>query len=185
MKKIFIGLGIGCGCIIFLILSLVITITIISLFGYKPNQVSGRAMEPTLPNGSFIFSQKINLTDSNRKLNRGDIILYNPPNNTESIEYIHRVIAVPEDLLTFTKNSILVNNNSSGNNPILINSTGDFFNIEIPIKVPENSYFVLGDNPDHSSDSRSFGFVPAKNITAKYLFCYWDCRNTKSVKNTL
>jgi signal peptidase I len=42
-----------------------------------------------------------------------------------------------------------------------------------PVKVPQNSYFVLGDNRDHSCDSRFWGPVPDINIKGKAFFIYW------------
>ncbi|MGB9677260.1 MAG: signal peptidase I [Candidatus Ratteibacteria bacterium] len=39
--------------------------------------------------------------------------------------------------------------------------------------MPENSYYVLGDNSINSSDSRDWGFVPKKNVIGKALFIYW------------
>ena len=42
-----------------------------------------------------------------------------------------------------------------------------------PVKVPKNHYFVLGDNRDHSCDSRFWGPVPSSNIKGKAWFVYW------------
>jgi signal peptidase I len=59
---------------------------------------------------------------------------------------------------------------------------GDFGQEGKKIKVPENNFFVLGDNSGSSADSRYWGFVPRKNILGKAMVIYWPLQRIRIIK---
>jgi len=133
---------------------------------------------------------------------RGDIIVFRYPEN-EKINFIKRVIGIPGDEVRYENKNIYVNNInykkikkkdhnylnefsrpeiimfSENNNKKLYDILDDNMspsNDNIFI-VPEGKYFVMGDNRDHSSDSRYWGFVPEENLVGK-AFLIWFSFNS-------
>ena len=54
-----------------------------------------------------------------------------------------------------------------------------FYGTEQKWIVPDDHYFMMGDNRDNSADSRSWGFVPKQNIVGKpsFVWMHWECLN--------
>ncbi len=128
---------------------------------------------------------------------RGDVVVFRYPGN-EEINFIKRIIGLPGDKISYKNKTIFVNNFehkkiltlehdylSEFSRPeidiFLENNTKKIYstlndNMSPPndekFIVPEGKYFVMGDNRDHSSDSRYWGFVPEKNLVGK-AFLIW------------
>ncbi|RDI42695.1 signal peptidase I [Aquicella lusitana] len=138
---------------------------------------------------------------------RGDIIVFRWPPNP-SVDFIKRVIGLPGDKISYINKELFVNgekvpqemltssifedengeareaqekqeNLLGVKHKIFIDpkkSSRDYYNIV----VPEDMYFVMGDNRDDSADSRYWGFVPDKNIVGKAVLVWmsWDSSKT-------
>jgi len=130
---------------------------------------------------------------------RGDIMVFRYPKDNRT-NFIKRIVGVPGDMIEYRHkrlyvNGELVNNTENGiyepfslngkkselnhyneqlpgrEHSILIDSNS--FSQSLKTVVPEGQYFVLGDNRDHSLDSRFWGFVPDKNVVGKAFFIWF------------
>lgn len=134
---------------------------------------------------------------------RGDVIVFRYPENP-NIDYIKRVIGLPGDEISYVNKQIFINNQpiqqESLGRYIGVNSGSVMTGVRLkkeelfekqyeilidderhgqammPVVVPEGHYFVLGDNRDHSADSRFWGFVPDENLKGRAfgIWMNWD-----------
>ncbi len=145
---------------------------IIRYFLVQPFIVDGSSMEPTFHNHEYLIVEKVNYTVHTPA--RGDIIVFKYPLNP-SLNYVKRVIGVPGDRVTIGDGKVTVYNNSYPNGlqlrePYLQEDQITKVNGEEKDRtwvVDDNRYFVMGDNRDHSDDSRSWGLVPKENIVGR------------------
>lgn len=145
------------------------------LFLFQPHQVKGNSMLPNFNNGEYLLTNKIVYRVD--EPHRGDIVVFKAPQN-EGFDYIKRIIALPGERVKILNGSVYVNNQLLDESEYLLSirkktSAGQFLKEGEEIVVPSDSYFVLGDNRSHSSDSRDWGFVPSKNIVGLAWFRYW------------
>ncbi len=128
--------------------------------------VLGSAMYPTLKDGQIVDLDTT--AYAQHPPQRGDLVAFVPPDSTSRL-FIKRVIAIPGDRLHIT-NAVVYINGRSISEPYLPEQWT--FNNLWPATgqdqvVPPDQYFVMGDNRNHSSDSRSFGFVPLASIQGR------------------
>ena len=145
---------------------------VIYLFAAQPHQVRGASMVPNFQNGEYILTDKV--TYRFREPHRGDVIIFRAPKNQE-LDYIKRIIGLPNEQIKIEKGSIYINNKRLEESylptgPIY---AGTYLQEGQIINIPDHEYFVLGDNRNHSSDSREWGPVPQKDIIGKAFFRYW------------
>ncbi|MBC15878.1 MAG: signal peptidase I [Desulfovibrio sp.] len=106
---------------------------------------------------------------------RGDIVVFKFPED-ESKDYIKRIIGLPGDIIEIKDKVVFINGNPLDEPYVLHTKPGimpvrDNFG---PYKVPEDNYFMMGDNREGSYDSRFWGPVKREKIVGKALIIYWS-----------
>ncbi|GAB6037184.1 signal peptidase I [Fundidesulfovibrio butyratiphilus] len=109
---------------------------------------------------------------------RGDIVVFEFPPDPSSDMLIKRVIGLPGERLEMRAGKMFVAGRPLDEPYVTRDpSVGDSICDFGPVTVPRDQYFVMGDNRDHSYDSRYWGFVPRRMIRAKAAFIYWSGEN--------
>ena len=133
----------------------------------QPVKVQGIAMEPALKDGDRILVDK-----NTDKLKRGDIVVFYFPLD-RSKSYIKRVVALPGETVEIRDGKVLINGTNLDEPYVAPENNRVMFNREA-IKVPENSFYVLGDNRDNSSDSRTWGMLQRRFIYGRFVSKYYS-----------
>jgi signal peptidase I len=147
---------------------------LVVVFIVQPVKVEGTSMLPRLHDGERIFVNKLIYYDEYRwapKIERGDIVVFWFPNDP-SKSYIKRVIGLPGEKVEVREGTVFING-AVLEEKYLDPSENSSSASQGPVQVNLNYYFVMGDNRDNSSDSRSWGLVPKKYIYGKALLRYW------------
>lgn len=104
------------------------------------------------------------------ELKRGDVVVFKaPPAAHESDDLVKRIIGLPGDKVEVSDGVVYINDQELYE-PYLRESPQYNFGAFI---IPEDSYFVLGDNRNNSKDSHIWGILPAENISGRVLIRYW------------
>jgi signal peptidase I len=160
------------------------------------------SMVPTLEVGDNFFVNKLT-----RNIRRGDVVVFKYPLDP-SVEYVKRVVAVGGDFVTVDEGEFLINGQAphaerqgveQRMDPVMGQHTVERWTETLdgrsytiyrragPLTpwdgkdVPQGHVFVLGDNRDASSDSRSWGTVPLELVEGRALFIWWS-RDDKGVR---
>lgn len=163
---------------------------IIHIFLFVPTKVSGESMVPTLSNGQYLIVSKIShvlrempdygdivIIDSRTRRERSWMDdLTEPMNNyialfdrsrQEHSVWVKRVIGREGDVLEF-KDGAVWRNGEKLDEPY-INEPMEF-SMDGSYTVPDGTVFVMGDNRNHSSDSRFIGPVPVDHVLGRVVF---------------
>ncbi|WP_018658793.1 signal peptidase I [Allofustis seminis] len=152
---------------------------IVQYFFFASVKVEGNSMNPTFDSGDRLILNKI------ASIERFDIVVFKAPDTEpgKNVQYIKRVIGVPGDKVEMREDTLYINDKEMNEKYLpadLIDSLSYYYTNDFDLlsllgeeKVPEDTYFVLGDNRLNSKDSRSFGFIDKDSVIGKISLRYW------------
>jgi signal peptidase I len=145
----------------------------IRTFIAEPRYIPSDSMLPTLHTGDRLVVEKVSYKFNYPKF--GDIVVFQPPPELQRRGYsqdqafIKRVIGTPGDTVQIDDGKVYLNGNILQEDYIKEPPQQAFPLVE----VPQNQYFMMGDNRNDSNDSRYWGFLPKKNMIGKASFRFW------------
>jgi signal peptidase I len=141
-------------------------------------------MFPNFHDKEYVLTNLIVLRFQNPML--GDVVVFKAPPEPDK-DYIKRVIGTPGDTIEVKNGQVFRNgkllDESKYLNPTVKAYSGAFLKEGDTITVPQDEYFVMGDNRLYSSDSREWGFVTRNEIIGESLFVYWPFNRMRLVEN--
>ena len=142
--------------------------SVVTSFVANPTKVEGESMESTLTNGDTVLIQKMSYYFGDPK--RYDVVVFPVPYYNSDTKYIKRVIGLPGETVQIIEGKVYINgkelkDDTYGKDKV-IDDPGDAVE---PITLADDEYFVLGDNRNMSTDSRSsyVGLIRRKSIIGK------------------
>lgn len=159
-----------------LVSSVIVILVIYSTIAF-PELVVGSSMEPSFYTGERILVEKLSKHFSPFK--RGDVVVLHPPGN-DNIDYVKRVVGMPGDVVKIFDCKVYIKN---GEESFLYEENylktgactqgGAKIKDGRSFKIEADNFLVMGDNREHSMDSRAFGLVTKERIIGRVVFKFW------------
>ncbi len=152
---------------------------VIIVFLYQPVKVEGTSMAPLLSDQERIFINKF--VYRFEPIERGDVVVFWYPLD-RSKSFIKRVVGLPGETVEIRQGALYVDSKNIPEPyvPAQYEDLSDF----APVRVPKDSYFVMGDHRISSNDSRAFGPVESRFIYGRAVFAYWPVDHFGSLSAT-
>ncbi|MDP2820664.1 MAG: signal peptidase I [bacterium] len=150
---------------IFLFLLALVVVLPIRFFIFQPFFVKYSSMEPTYHNGDYLIVDE--LTYKFREPKREEVVVFHYPLNPKEL-FIKRIIGLPGETLFVKDNKISIRYDYE--DKVLEEkylTEGTLTPGKITITLKPDEYFVLGDNREHSSDSRMWGPIKTNSIIGR------------------
>ncbi len=150
--------------ITFVILAIVIVVPI-RLFVAQPFVVEGESMYPTFDSGDYLIVDQLSYHLGEPK--RGDVVVFRYPND-EKVFYIKRMIGLPGETVHI-KEGVTSVTKTDGTTITLDESyvVSEDATYTLDRSLGEGQFFVMGDNRPKSSDSRTWGVLPKKDLMGR------------------
>ena len=158
------------------ILPAILIALLLNVFVGQATRVQGQSMEPNLHTDQRLVVEKVSYRFHGPR--RGDVVVLRVPSQGEEL-LIKRVVALPGETIEVRDGRVYIDGQlleepyTSG--PTRQGRIGS-------VVVPPLHVFVMGDNRDHSNDSRTFGPVPIENIIGRAWLSYWPVSDAGVVR---
>jgi signal peptidase I len=178
----------------------VIVALFVRTFAVQAFKIPTTSMEPNLLVGDHLFVNRLVYSPSSgaledrllgkRAVQRGDVVVFRFPGNPEK-DYVKRVVGLPGETVEVRDRTVLIDGRALDEHGYAHfrdeSSDGDELGAGLsherapygPSRVPAGQLFVMGDNRDNSSDSRSWGMLPREHVKGRALFVYWSYAATR------
>lgn len=140
--------------------------------------IPSSSMKPTLVPNDYILVNEFIYRFSEPQ--RGDIIVFKPPNRKNAPDYIKRVVGLGNETLEVKDGTVFINGNPLKEDYIPEDQK-PYYQYG-PEKIPEGHLFMMGDNRNNSEDSHAWGFLPKKNIVGKAFLIFWPPGRCRLIK---
>ncbi|MEE8317617.1 MAG: signal peptidase I, partial [Candidatus Omnitrophota bacterium] len=164
--------------VIAVILALIIRAFIVQAF-----KIPTGSMKPTLIEGDRLLVNKF--IYKFREPERGDIIVFVSPEDKKK-DFIKRLVGLPGETVEISNGTILISGKAVDKDSVIREryyyNRGKFGGSGQTVQVPENAFYVLGDNSISSRDSRYWGFLPRKHLKGKAFLIYWPPTRIQLIK---
>lgn len=191
------------GFMITMIVIFVIVFTL-NIMVFTISEVKQVSMRNTLAEGDIVYYNR--LANKPEHFKRGDIVLFladgreihgifdaimikftdfkdflTGKRERTNMRYVKRIIGLPGDVIEIDDDGNVYVNGELEKRPYVLGKTLKG-NMEYPLKVPENKFFVLGDNREMSDDSRQFGCISINSIEGRATFVLWPSSKVKRIE---
>lgn len=136
------------------------------------------SMEPTLMVHDLLIADKLSYKVVGHDPQRGEVMIFQYPRERK-VDYIKRVIGLPGETVEVREGTVYINNEPLSEEYIAEKPLRDFG----PEEIPPGEYFMMGDNRNHSSDSRVWGTVPRSYFEGRALFVFWPPQRMKLIQH--
>ena len=166
--------------IIIYVIFAILFVKLVPEYVFERVSVDGESMCNTLQDGDQLIGGKISV--HLHKIERYDIVYFYPQGNTNSEAFIKRIIGLPGETVQIVDSVIYINGEPI-DDPYAAEPEFEGYMAEDVITLGEDEYFVLGDNRNHSSDSRrqAVGIVDYEDIIGKAVFRIWPLSSFGSI----
>lgn len=154
---------------------IIVTVVFIRTFIITPVRVDGLSMYPTLKDGEILLLKKFD-----KSIERFDIVVV----NFGKTKIVKRVIGLPGEVIEYKNNKLYINNKEIKEEFLNEDIKTSNFNLDMLKleKIPENHYFVVGDNRNDSTDSRILGVISKDDIMGVTNFSIFPFDTFGSIK---